>query len=485
MRTRAFLLLLLLLLSAAVVAAQDDAPSFDLTTRLRDAADVQTLLDAATFNVEPFDVFTDWNNSSIRALTGATIAPDAGSIAWHGQITQNVTTEQATVICVYTIETVTSNCLLLPDDGPESIGVLDWSPDARLIVFTEDRARARDESDIWVYQVQPQALVNLTPDGVSGSRFETATALVDFAPVWHPTDGSLYFLRDAAPGGLAPLFDLYRLERPALDAVLGIAAERIIAQNERPDVGVFTGEATPEVFDPNTLVEPTPEPELPLPSPQLLASLAGFPINTTFPETTREMFNGAASIDPNGFFLALALNSSVNPPDSGVMLVDLSSFEIIPVLTLDLFTEYTPEWIESAEIRDLAWSGDGGALVVSVWEQGRSAAYHSLFLYNTTTGRVVPMISFADVLNESLFFGGEAPFIAPDSAVLLPEGALVYFNRSSRDTLNAIDLDTPDMLQRLPIGRNLSTENRFPSSAGVGEDVIRLLLDTNLITLSR
>lgn len=484
MRIRALFVLLTAFSLMMTVHAQDETPPFDLVTGVRDIIDVEAYLENAALNVEPFDVFTDWNNSDFRTIENAAVSPNGAMLAWTGELNQRVTRELTDVICHHIFETNQSNCFLLPDERLTSVSPLNWSPDNRFITFTEDRILLNDESDVWVYSVSPQTLINMTDDMVTGPDYDTLVAKVDLAPTWSPFDSSLYLFRNTAPGGLSPIFDVYRFTAEQIDTTVAAEAELLAELFPVSDPSELA-ERTPEAFDPATLPEPTDVPTTPVPEPELIVSLSGFPLNSSIAETYQETLRGATQIDNGSLFMAMAVNSESEPATSGIWLIDLNGRQLIPLVTMQPFIDSAPEWVIDYQITGITWANDSTGLAVAIAYQGPSAEFTNIYFYDIATGIVTPYVDYGPLENESLFFGGEAPFIKPDSAVLLPGNALFYYNRSSRDTLNAVNVTDTANPQRVNIGRQLTQQNRAPSSVGFSPDFIRVLLDKNLILIGR
>jgi Tol biopolymer transport system component len=74
-----------------------------------------------------------------------------------------------------------------------------WSPDSTRLAFTEDAVETQRESDVWVFEAESGALVDLTDDGVGG-RLRDDEAIqahppVDLYPAWSPDGSELVFVR--------------------------------------------------------------------------------------------------------------------------------------------------------------------------------------------------------------------------------------------------------------------------------------------------
>ncbi|MFW5748453.1 MAG: hypothetical protein ACOCYT_02435 [Chloroflexota bacterium] len=530
------LLLLGLLLATGVVLAQDQPPQpFDIASKIRNAIDLNEYLDTLVLDVEPEDIFQNWDNSEFRTIDGAAISPDASMMAWHSEIRERVSSQTTRVLCVHTFETTDVSCHL-PPPTLETFSVLKWSPDSRYITFTENRLREADDTDIWLYDVATRALVNLTDDGVPAPDAVSTEArpLVDFAPTWNPFNGMLYFFRDAEPGAIAPLYQVYSFTPQQIEAVVAdynsqidallaargqtntaeatqaavdaqatqVADQATLQAAQATQAAAAVPTFTPPAPDDGSGLSRTPQDiaqtaltteivsqvQLTPPEPALMTTISNWGPGMVIADTTRETLFAPTHIDSGGLFMAIVVRNTNDPAQSGVWLLDLNTFDLINLASVTNFTGIVPPWAAQTTINNVQWAPDSTGVAISITIQGATAVYNNVLFYNLATGVLSPVVDLGELPDEADFFSGLASTLYPDSAVLLPDNSLFYFNRSARSLLHVAPIPPAprgSVPTSLDLGRNLNQQGRLPSSVGFNDQVIRVIFDTNLIVLSR
>jgi hypothetical protein len=237
-----------------------------------------------------------------------------------------------------------------------------------------------------VYDVEAHSFTNITDDGEEGNIFETEDELIDYLPMWHPTNGDIYFFRTRDVGDDRTL-ELYRI--------------------------------SPAGGEPELVKDMTRE----------------LPVLSVYEQ---------AAISPDGSQVAMiVLGNERDDPRNGVWLLGLGGFlrssgELRQVLTLDDFRANHPDWQEEAMMmpQSLAWTADSSGLVVMGQDPmyatsiGMSAAY-----IDAQTGEVTLLVDYRDIPDNVAWTTaaeGEAhsgSYRMPRMGILSPDGkAFIYLH---------------------------------------------------------
>ncbi len=108
--------------------------------------------------------------------------------------------------CIYEVSGEERFCI----DRPTGLDLIDtesvdWSPDGRYVAFSTDFFTTFNDSDIWVLDVEMQALTNITEDDILelplfGDSDEVVNS--DIAPQWMPDSDRVLFVRYAVDSDL-------------------------------------------------------------------------------------------------------------------------------------------------------------------------------------------------------------------------------------------------------------------------------------------
>ncbi|MGL4651274.1 MAG: hypothetical protein ACRC1H_17850, partial [Caldilineaceae bacterium] len=268
------------------------------------------------------------------------LAPDGSQLAWFNNL--GGPRGRSTQICVYTFETEGESCFVLPEEFLDYPYQLQWSPTALQIAFSENPVEPSNESDIWLFDLESETFSNLTDDGQTGSwrQWDDETeVLLDYLPMWNPSDGSLYFWRVSPLDSQYFSAAVYRIDPESGDAVL------VRDVSDRLDGGV-------PAFDDN---------------------LIGL--------------DGISAISPDGTTLAMLTfyRDALGAFESNLFLLDLTDPEAWPSLVLDDLDMRAalPSWVDLPLVaRGLAWTADSaGVLVLSMTDDDDNDTPFSIVHY--------------------------------------------------------------------------------------------------------
>ena len=479
MKRRHLIALMTALLMTMAVNAQD---VFDLN-KIREARPIIDVVEEAPFTVYPLDIFNDWAGGDILFVDGASISPDARHLAFSGQF-RSITNLVTDYLCTYSFEADESRCYIVPETLA-SFGSLVWSPDSRYVAFTEENIRGGDETDIWLYSMERHLLLNLTQDNVNGNLIEPE-ALIDILPTWNPFDGSLMFFRNATPNGVSPTYEVYRITQDEMNArfdefqtAIDAAIQANIQGAEESGIDQPVNTFTVQMEEQMTLSPANLE---------LVTTIDHIGSGSDIAVSFREAGFGPTQIDAGGLFMAYAVNNPNDITQAGIWLLDLNAGSSIPLLTGENVRSEEPDWIRNFTFTDIQWTFDSTGLLIIASNEGDTAIYKSAYYFNIASGTLNSILDYGQLADEGEFFSGDVPFYVPDSAVLLPDDTFFYFNRSTRDMLRAAAVPPPptgSLPEQITLPENLVTEARTASSMGFNEEVIRVVFDINIITLSR
>ncbi len=341
------------------------------------------------------------NENKIAPSSPIALSPDGTTIVWEGN----------DELCLQVINEV-KECIALPERFEGRVAFFEWSPDGRYISFQENALIYFTDADIWVVDVEEQAIINLTDDGDAEFGFNEIEIDIwlDTVMTWGP-DNQIYLLRTAIEAGKSRddrTFELLRIDPDSSEATL---------------IQDLTGR-----FD-------------------------------QFPVYYQQQFSldGVMSVSPDASQLAISvLEFDPDSTNNGIWIVDLVG-ENDPqhIATPEQFmTGYSSEIYEDSDryaIESLAWDADGTGLYVfalSAIETFPASMVYHMYL---DSGDIIPLIDLTaytkDELLEAAYIGedgvsplAETDFI-PFTPVLSPDYRGLILANSSRTGILAIPFD--------------------------------------------
>lgn len=517
MKNRRFLLLgwcLLLVAGWMIPANAETQPAID-PGQIRERIGLVGYLENFSPHVRPIDSFNNWDNSIVRTVQGAALSPEGAQVAWYGEINQRVSNLPADVLCLHTFARLETFCQLLPS-SLDDLSPLRWSDDARYIFFTDERISSRANPDIWVFSVDEMLLLNIT-NAQAPANAEPADA-PHLAPTWDPFNQRLFFIRHANPDQDPPTWELHHVTAAQLDDAFAAYRETLTASAQtRADELAGTVDGRLDVVErrrteienfgassigmtglrdiPSWALEgalleyavaDVEQNAMPAIEPNFVGMVSGVPTGSRIVDTYREHLVAPTQNDVGGLLMLVALNNVVDPLQGGVALIDLTSGGLIPLLTVGDIISAEPDWVQSFTLTGVQWTSDSTGVLFGARVEGGTASYGNLYHFSLTTGALNPLINYGELANEAAFFQTDAPALTADSAVLLPTGDVLYFNRSRRDALYIVPVPPPARGSEpsvLPLTRTLSQQRRLPSSIGIDGDTLHVLIDHNLLII--
>jgi hypothetical protein len=248
------------------------------------------------------------------------------------------------------------------------------------------------ESDLWLFDVANEKLVNRTDDQMAGRYADVdGDFALDYSPMWNPATGLLYFWRSTIDVDGAFSLDLMRLD-PATD--------------DAPEIVRALG---------RTLGD----------------GLIRF-------GWQRFYLQGPAAIAPDGSQLVVSIAPAQEMDVSSghaLWLIDLVDGDAEPqqLATALAWQEALPAWSnQPAVARGVQWTEDGQGIVVAALSSDLRLPLLLVYYIDVATGNVLPVIDFSDSRDREAFFRvdpttGHAPrfdvpwtiALAPDANVLL------------------------------------------------------------------
>ena len=319
----------------------------------------------------------------------ATVSPDGTRIAWFNET--GTGKERNGRICLFAFENAAKQCYSFP--AGKFFGYpyqLRWSPDGKHVLFTENPFQLGNDSDIWVMNVADGAFADLTDDGVIGDwRYKAGApqALVDYLPMWSPTDGQIYFWR-AVPLG----YPKYQL------GLYSIAP---------------TGGEPTELSDLTTVVP------------------------NQIPTFNYQQFylDGTSALSPDGTKIAALFSvfTEMGGTSANLLLIDLKQAGAAPkqLMTYDDFQSAIPEWaVLPANPFGLSWLADSKGVVTAALANDTSAQSPFLvFYYAGADGSgFKPLVDFSGLADEAAYLaaapGSTLPWrvYSPWTGSLSPKG---------------------------------------------------------------
>ena len=287
----------------------------------------------------------------------ATVSPDGKYIAWGQQSGKRQ--DRVLQLCLFEFETAAKQCSdLSPDLFDGYPYQFQWSPDSRLIAFSENPIEIASESDIWLFDTEAGTFTNLTDDGLVGVwsylASEGEQAVLDYLPMWHPSDGQIYFWRIVPLGNFRFTIGLYRI---ATDG----------------------GE------------------------PELVRDLtAQFAAQIPLYDYERLFLDGVSAISPDGNTVAalMTMVNDVGGTEQSLWTIDLADPKAAPqsLAGVEDFLSAIPEWAQDfpPQAQGLSWTGDGKGIVVVVnTALNPSIPFQVYYYVDAATAGITPVVDFS------------------------------------------------------------------------------------------
>lgn len=289
----------------------------------------------------------------------ATVSPDGNYIAWGKQTGRG--RNRVSQLCVFEFETAGKQC---SDLSPKVFNgypyQFQWSPDSLTIAFSENPMAMGSESDIWLFDRKAGTFTDLTDDGLVGNWSSMSASgekpQLDFLPMWHPTDGQIYFWRVVPLGNMRFTIGVYRIA---------------------PDGG-----ETELVRDLTT---------------DFAAQAPLFDYEEFF-------LDGVSALSPDGNTLAVIMASfnDMGTTQTALWTIDLADDTVEPQQLADMsdFLAARPEWAQDypPQAQGLSWTGDGaGIVVVSNNSVSTSMPFQVYQYVDVAGGAITPIVDFSGI----------------------------------------------------------------------------------------
>lgn len=339
-------------------------------------------------------------NNIVPSLPVA-LSPDGTTIAWQGD----------GELCLQVLSE-TEECIAMPERFERSAVFFEWSPDGRYITFQENALIYFVDADVWMLDVEDQAIINLTDDGDAefGLKPIETDIWLDTVMTWGP-DNQIYLLRTAIEGGKERDDRTYELLR--ID----------------PDTGDTT-----QIQD-------------------LTGQFEFFPVYYQ----NLYSLDGVMSVSPDASQLAIfVLEFGQDQPNNGIWLIDLlGDSDPQHIATPKQFmTGYTSDIYEDVgryAIESLAWDADGTGLFVYAQSPIDLFPASMVFHMGIDSGEIIPLVDLTaytkDELIESVFSeeGEESTLSGSDfipiAPVLSPDYRGVVVGNVDRTAILSIPFD--------------------------------------------
>ncbi len=319
------------------------------------------------------------------------LSPDGTQLAYE-------TSGRSGGLCVYTIANKRETCTGLPETADRPTNLY-WSPDGRYVAFHQDFFRMFIESDVWLYEVETEKLVNLTDDGVEDYGFggvEEETWL-DVAITWGP-DNQIYVVRIVA--------------KPSDDSIRD--AEFLLVKVDPESGEVSTAQDLTGILDPTTIYD----------------------MDNSY------SLDGALSVSPDASQLAVSVAGfGDETADNGIWLIDLTGGDEPQhtVTSSDLQIGLNPAITERADnlnTRGIAWDAEGDGLF-TFSRINTTIPIVIIHHVDLVTGEVIPLYDISAFTIDDLMASGdddELPLIST-----LPQGVVLTPDFSGIVTVNIAD----------------------------------------------
>jgi hypothetical protein len=287
----------------------------------------------------------------------ATVSPDGNYIAYGKQSGRG--RDRVLQLCLFEFSTAAKTCSdLSPDVFNGYPYQFQWSPDGRYIAFSENPVQLGSESDIWLFDVEAGVFSDLTDDGLTGTwsymASEGEQAVLDYLPMWHPSDGYVYFWRVVPLGSFRFTIALYRI--------------------------------APEGGDPEQVRDLTVD---------FAAQLPLFDYELFF-------LDGVSAISPDGNTVAALMTqlNDMGTTQQSLYAIDISGDDADPqvLASPEDFLTGIPAWAQDfpPQAQGLSWTGDGQGIVVVVNTALSPSIPMQVYDYiDAVAGGVTPVVDFS------------------------------------------------------------------------------------------
>lgn len=297
------------------------------------------------------------NISDFDSGLDATLSTDGQKIAW------TVSGE----ICIFVIDSTETTCYALPEQFAGRPSSLVWAWQSDMIAFTEDPFRFIYESDLWILDLTTGQVRNLTDDNIEGAWFSLDNRediTLDYLPLWHPDDQSLYYFstRD-------------------LPDQLSLKLKRVAVTGGEPEL--------------------------------LLDLTRQLPVFSIFRQT---------AISPDGTQLAaIVIGRESDDPLNGIWVIDLPAANWLfgsnqaaahQVATLEDLQTGQPEWYrderKALAPETITWGEN--ALIVTTFDDQTVLPHHgqNMLYIDLATGTITPLADLTDVAGPANLFDIDA-----------------------------------------------------------------------------
>lgn len=313
------------------------------------------------------------------SLANAFLSPDGSRVAW---------TEDAETLCFYLFSDEEIVCDSVPPEFRLQTNVYSvpaWSSDGSTIAFHDDFFINLRDSDIWFYDVEGEVFRNVTNDGYLGrvGFDEEESPPVDYAPVWNPVDGDLYFFRSV------------RLEDNDGESDYTTELHRVGTEGRVPELVRDMTDFIPRL---SVYVPP------------------------------------AFSADGTRLAFVVAPVNLDEDRRTGVWIYNLEDDSLEQVAALADLQQGLPSIDMPPKMPfDIRWVGDTNALIVRTEDRFRMAAgpMQNAYYIDLATGDVTPLVDLSDVEDQESFLDiggeGDAPvFKVPFLGVVAPDGSAYW-----------------------------------------------------------
>ncbi len=286
-----------------------------------------------------------------RKAVLAALSPDGAHLAYFLPGSRRI----AGQICIFTFDSAAKNCNDLPLDQFRGYPYqLQWSPDSAMIAFTENPIDLGNDADIWTLTVADGSVKNLTDDGVVGAwtmPTGTPSAVVDFLPMWGPTDGKIYFWRYQGQGA----FGNYTLGIYSLDAAGG--------------------------------------------EPVMVADVAAaVPLALPIFHQERFSMDGPSAISSDGTHVAVQLTAlgDLGQSATGLYVINLADGTATMLMDAEAYNAALPEWNDfPATPSGVSWTADSKAVVTMSTTSNSREPFTVFYYADAAGGGVTPVVDFS------------------------------------------------------------------------------------------
>jgi len=405
MRRVVVLLSLAALLAIVLAGCTPTTPESTVAPPAAEAGPTVVLDPNATVKVESARAVREVLGEDQAVFT--TLSPDGKFMAYYIPGDRNT----AGQVCIYTFDGAGKKCTDLPLE--QFLGYpyqLQWSPDGSRIAFTENPIDLGYDADIWVLDVASGAVKDLTDDGVTGAWSQptgTPSSVVDYLPMWGPTDGQIYF---------------WRFQNLGEYMKFSYSLQRIDPAGGEPVQVVDMGSVVPR-------------------------SLATF---------TQEQFfmDGPTAMAPDGASVAALLTTRDDLGAGLAILYRIPLDGTAPTVLMgpETFNSAVPAWSGYQALpRGVSWTADGKGVVAFATTNYNPTPFTVFYYADAAGGTVTPLVDFS-VLPDYESYGQPMPgsnnqiparVYSPWTGGLSPKGDKVLMINDLGGTIGLLSADLP------------------------------------------